>query len=429
MYKALTIAGSDSGGGAGIQTDLKTFTALGVYGTSVITALTAQNTLGVHGIHTVPEDFIACQLEAVLSDIPVQAAKTGMLGDSATISVIAEMLTKYRVQNLVVDPVMIAQSGDRLLQEDSVDVLRNKLLPLSLIATPNLPEAGFLLGREITNVGEMETAAKEIRLLGSRCVLVKGGHLPGDEMVDVFYDGKSFHHLAEKKINTKNTHGTGCTYAAAITAQLARGCTPLEAVKLAKHFVTEAIAHGICVGAGYGPTNPIGSLLLEVETSRAIEGLRTALTLLQKSPGVINLLADGETNVFYSLENAATLADIASFLTPLLRRQGKIEALGSPVFDSAHPAASILLAAHQADSRIRSMINLRFNEAIIAAAQAMDFSTAAFSATPLFNSPNIPTILYDCGTSTRPPQLILFASTPTDLAEKTITLARCFRGC
>ncbi|MBS4032463.1 MAG: bifunctional hydroxymethylpyrimidine kinase/phosphomethylpyrimidine kinase [Clostridiales bacterium] len=429
MYKALTIAGSDSGGGAGIQTDLKTFTALGVYGTSVITALTAQNTLGVHGIHTVPEDFIARQLEAVLSDIPVQAAKTGMLGDSATISVVAEMLTKYRILNLVVDPVMIAQSGDRLLQEDSVDVLRNKLLPLSLIATPNLPEAGFLLDREITNVSEMETAAKEIRLLGPRCVLVKGGHLPGEEMVDVFYDGNSYHHLTAKKIDTKNTHGTGCTYAAAITAHLARGLTPLEAVQLAKHFITDAISHGICVGAGYGPTNPIGSLLRELETSRVIEGLRTVLEQLMQSPGVSNLLAEGETNLFYALEDAITLSDIASYSAPLLRSQGKIEALGAPVFDSAHPVAPILLAARQTNSRIRLMINLRFSEEIIAAAQAMDWSIVEFTETPLFNSSDIPSILYDRGTSDRPPQIFLFASTPTDLADKTATLARCFRGC
>lgn len=429
MYKALTIAGSDSGGGAGIQTDLKTFTALGVYGTSVITALTAQNTVGVHGIHTVPPDFIACQLEAVLSDIPVQAAKTGMLGDSATISVVAEMLTKYRVQNLVVDPVMIAQSGDRLLKEDSIDALRSKLLPLSLVATPNLPEAGFLLGREITNVGEMEAAAKEIQLLGPRCVLVKGGHLPGEEMVDVFYDGKSYHHLTERKINTNNTHGTGCTYAAAIAANLARGKTPIEAVQLAKRFITDAIFHGICVGAGYGPTNPIGSLLREVETSRLTEGLRTALELLQQSPGVVNLHADGETNIFYSLENAATLADIASFPAPLLRSQNKIKALGNPVLDSGHPVTSILLAAHSADSRIRSMISLRFSEELIAAAQAMDWSTAEFTGTPLFHSRDIPAILYDRGACNRPPQLILLASTPTELAEKTATLARCFRGC
>lgn len=257
MYKALTIAGSDSGGGAGIQTDLKTFAALDVYGTSVITALTAQNTLGVHGIHAVPAEFIACQLEAVLSDIQVQAAKTGMLGDSAAISAVAEKLIKYRIQNLVVDPVMVAQSGDRLLEESSVETLLNKLLPLSLITTPNIPEAEFLLGRKINNIGEMENAAKEIHLLGPRYVLLKGGHLPSKEMVDVFYDGKSYYHLAEKKIETKNTHGTGCTYAAAITAHLARGCSPLESVKLSKHFITQAIAHGISIGSGYGPTNPM----------------------------------------------------------------------------------------------------------------------------------------------------------------------------
>lgn len=261
MYKALTIAGSDSGGGAGIQTDLKTFAALGVYGTSAITALTAQNTVGVHGIHAVPAAFVAAQMEAVLTDIPIDAAKTGMLGDLELISTVAEMLIKFDVNKLVVDPVMVAESGDRLLPADAVEALCKKLLPLALVVTPNLPEAGVLLGREINTVEEMISAAKEIQQFGCRTVLVKGGHLPGEEMVDIFYDGHTIHRFAEPKLPTKHTHGSGCTYASAITAELAKGHSPLAAVKTAKRFITKAIAHGLDVGSGYGPTNPMADLL------------------------------------------------------------------------------------------------------------------------------------------------------------------------
>ena len=239
MYKALTIAGSDSGGGAGIQTDLKTFAALGVYGTSAITALTAQNTLGVHGIHPVPAAFVAAQMEAVLSDIQIDAAKTGMLGDAELITMVAEVLSKYNVRKLVVDPVMVADSGDRLLPAAAVETLCKKLFPLAMVITPNLPEASVLLDREIKTVDEMIWAAQELHRFGSQTVLVKGGHLPGEEMVDVFYDGDTIHLFREQKLPTKHTHGSGCTYAAAITAGLAKGQSPLAAVKAAKSFITK----------------------------------------------------------------------------------------------------------------------------------------------------------------------------------------------
>ncbi|NLP36687.1 MAG: bifunctional hydroxymethylpyrimidine kinase/phosphomethylpyrimidine kinase [Firmicutes bacterium] len=266
---ALTIAGSDSGGGAGIQTDLKTFAALNAYGTSVITALTAQNTKGVHGIHAVPHDFVKSQIDAVLSDIRVKAVKTGMLAEAAIIETVAERLRYYRMDKLVVDPVMVAESGDRLLEESAIEALRTKLIPQALIVTPNLAEAGELLGRQLETVDEMIAAARDLYSLGPRHVLVKGGHLPGEEKIDIFFDGKTIHRLAEKKIDTVHTHGTGCTYAAAITAYLAHGLAPLAAVQKAKVFITEAIKHGVAVGEGYGPTDPMGSLWEELNNYRA----------------------------------------------------------------------------------------------------------------------------------------------------------------
>jgi hydroxymethylpyrimidine/phosphomethylpyrimidine kinase len=402
MYKALTVAGSDSGGGAGIQTDLKTFAAHGVYGTSVITALTAQNTKGVHGIHPVPADFIACQMEAVLSDIQVQAAKTGMLGGADVIDTVAKMLTQYRVTNLVVDPVMVAESGDRLLPEDAVDAMRNRLLPLALVVTPNLPETEVLLGRKIHSVDAMVAAAREIHRLGPRNVLIKGGHLPGEEMVDVFFDGKEIHRLTEKKLDTIHTHGTGCTYAAAITSQLAKGKTPLEAVTKGKAFITGAIANGICVGSGYGPTNPMGTLLREVELGHASRDLYKALSILQRTSGTGCLLAPGHTNIFHITESK----NIASFPAPLTRCEHGIDVAGEPILDSAHVPAEILQSAHKKDATIGALINLRYTPEIASAAANLNLKT-----------------------TTHTNQLLLFAPTATEAAQQTATLTRTLTQC
>jgi len=195
-----------------------------------------------------------------LSDISVQAVKTGMLGESRTISAIAKLLSEFSVKNLVVDPVMIAQSGCSLIKEDAVSALRDKLFPLSLVVTPNIPEAEVLTQSKISDTDGMIKAARKIHSFGPSCVLVKGGHLEGDTITDIYFDGNNIHHLVEKRINTVNTHGTGCTYSAAITACLARGMAPLAAVQQAKQIITSAIAHGIDIGSGgYGPTNPMGS--------------------------------------------------------------------------------------------------------------------------------------------------------------------------
>lgn len=422
MYKALTIAGSDSGGGAGIQTDLKTFAAHGVYGTSVITALTAQNTKGVHGIHAVPADFVACQMDAVLSDIPVQAAKTGMLGEAEIIATVAQALTGHRIVNLVVDPVMVAQSGDRLLKEDAVATLRDKLLPLAAVVTPNLPEAAVMLGREINTVDDMETAAREIRLMGPRYVLVKGGHLAGTDMVDIFFDGKEMHRLTEKKLDTIHTHGTGCTYAAAITAGLAKGLTPLDAVTRGKQFITSAIAHGICVGSGYGPTNPMGAVLKELDELRTAKAIREALALLQKAPHARNLLAPGHSNIFYAPEG---MAGIASFPAPLVRCEHAIEAAGEPVFDSGHYPAEILFHAQQLNTHFRALINIRFTPELLPALQDLSLSVGELQK----NMKKLPDALIIRPTASDEPQLLIFGPTPREAAQKVASLARSFCRC
>jgi hydroxymethylpyrimidine/phosphomethylpyrimidine kinase len=253
---AVTIAGSDSSGGAGIQADLKTFSALGVYGASIITALTAQNTRGVTGIHDVPPDFVAAQMDAVFSDLKVDAVKIGMLSSRAIIEAVATGLDRQRAKNIVLDPVMVATSGDRLLAPDAVDALRNSLIARALIVTPNLPEAAALADAPLARTeAEMEAQARAILRLGVRYVLIKGGHGGGDESVDLMIGGDGVVRLLAKRIDTKNTHGTGCTLSSAIAAHLARGLDVVAAAHAAKTYVTNAIAAAdrLDVGSGHGP--------------------------------------------------------------------------------------------------------------------------------------------------------------------------------
>jgi hydroxymethylpyrimidine/phosphomethylpyrimidine kinase len=253
----LTIAGSDSCGGAGIQADLKTIAALGAHGTSVITAVTAQNTLGVRGFQRVAPKLVADQLDAVLSDIPPGAVKTGMLADAAVLRVVAQKLGRHRVKNLVVDTVMVSKSGCPLLSPSARRALVQQLLPLALVVTPNLDEVRALTGIQVSKLDEAKEAAISLHALGPRYVLVKGGHLPARaDAVDVLYDGRRFELFRAKRIRTRNTHGSGCCYSAAIATFLAHGYEVAEAVEKAKAFVTHAIEHSLRVGKGWGPVNP-----------------------------------------------------------------------------------------------------------------------------------------------------------------------------
>jgi hydroxymethylpyrimidine/phosphomethylpyrimidine kinase len=249
--KALTIAGSDSGGGAGIQADLKTFSAFRVFGMSVITAVTAQNSLGVQGVENLPPAFVAQQLRSVLDDFGADAAKCGMLSTAPIIEAVATELTSHRIEKLVVDPVMVAKSGDQLLQPEARAALADRILPLALLVTPNLPEAEVLAGIRVAEPEDMEEAARRIHLMGPRYVLVKGGHLKGDA-TDLLWNGRDFTRFSTPRIDSQNTHGTGCTFSAAITAGLARGQALGDAIRSAKAYVTRAIREGFQAGRGVG---------------------------------------------------------------------------------------------------------------------------------------------------------------------------------
>ena len=265
--RAMTIAGSDSGGGAGIQADLKTFAALGVYGTSVLTAITSQNTLRVTEALELPTSLIGSQIDAVISDIGTDAVKTGMLSSSAIIVTVAEKIKEHGLGRLVVDPVMVAKGGDRLLQEEAVGVLRTLLIPLAQVVTPNAPEAQVLTGRAVETLDDARNAARDLVAMGAEAAVVKGGHLKGPA-TDILFDGSEFRAFTAQRIETTSTHGTGCTFTSAIAAGLARGLSVRDAVSQAKTYVTAAIRGAFPMGRGHGPLNHFYALWEEQEPAR-----------------------------------------------------------------------------------------------------------------------------------------------------------------
>lgn len=260
-FRTLTIAGSDSGGGAGIQADLKTFSALGCFGMSAITALTAQNTVAVTGIQEVDPGFVGKQIDAVIEDIGVDAVKIGMLSSPDIVEMVADRLRAHHVSRIVLDPVMVAKSGDKLLRDESVDALKTELIPIVTIITPNIPEAEVLTGRSLNTREDLESASRSLAELGSRAVLIKGGHSATEDSDDCLYvqtgDAPAIHWFPDKRVRSPNTHGTGCTLSSAIAAYLAKGYDIAGAVKAAKGYISEAIAAGAAyqIGKGHGPVH------------------------------------------------------------------------------------------------------------------------------------------------------------------------------
>lgn len=266
--RVLTIAGSDSGGGAGIEADLKTFTTLQVFGMAAVTSITAQNTTGVYGVHDVPPETVAQQIDVVAQDIGVDAFKSGMLSNVGIIEAVADAIQRNELKNYVLDPVMISETGHRLLQEDAIDALKARLIPLCKVITPNVAEAAALTGIEVTDAESQREAARALYGIGAYTVLIKGGHLPGPRATDLLYDGRYFVEFSEPRIDSRNTHGTGCTYAAAITAFLGHQQMLPDAIRYAKQFVTEAIRRGFPLGRGAGPLNHFWPIQDEVNRGK-----------------------------------------------------------------------------------------------------------------------------------------------------------------
>jgi len=441
MPRILTVAGSDSGGGAGIQADLKTIALLGGFGMSAVTALTAQNTLGVKGIHEVPPDFVGEQMEAVISDIGVDAMKTGMLGNADIVRVVCQKVRKHHLSKLVVDPVMVAQSGAKLLSTEAEDVLKKELLPLAQVITPNLPESEALTERKIKGLPGMREAAVQMHKMGAKNVLIKGGHLPG-EPVDLFFDGRKFYEFRSARIATPHTHGTGCTISAAVAVQLAKGSSALEAVEKAKTFVASAIQFSLPLGHGHGPINPYAPAAREIERYRIIQSLKEAFQRLQEKK-VGHLFPEVQSNLGYALPYARGPEDIAAFPGRLVRVGKEVRKVADPDFGASQHIARIILTAMASDAEMRSAMNLRFSENILLRARRAGLMVSHFNrkAEParvkrlegsslswgvnrvLQRTKKIPDIIFDRGDVGKEPMIRVLGHDPVEVVAKVLLLS------
>jgi hydroxymethylpyrimidine/phosphomethylpyrimidine kinase len=376
--RALTIAGSDSGGGAGIQADLKTFAALGVYGMCVITAVTAQNTMAVTAIQDIDQEVVKAQIEAVVEDIGVDASKTGMLHTREIINVVAKSLRRYGFP-VVVDPVMVAKSGARLLKQEAVEVLVESILPLATVVTPNVPEAVALSGLEVNNVEDAKKAAKRIVEFGPKAVVVKGGHIPSKgKVVDVLYDGERFHVFETDELITKTTHGTGCTFSSAIAAYLAKGEAITEAVKLAKEFVYEAIRFGIPIGQAHGPVNPLASLYKKVDKYYTLENINVAIRILEDSRSVFKLIPEVNSNLVMAPSYAVDYRDVAGIPGRIAAVGTKVKAISCPAFGASRHVANTVLVAKSHNPEIRAAMNIRYGKHILRKIEELGLLTSAY---------------------------------------------------
>jgi len=376
MKRILTIAGSDSGGGAGIQADLKAITLLGGYGMSVITALTAQNTVGVQAIHEVPARFVERQIDSVLSDIGADAIKTGMLTNQEIIEVVAKKVKQYGVKKVVVDPVMVSKSGASLLRMDAQEALIKELIPLAWVVTPNLMEASVLSGLKVDSLEGMKKAAHQIYKLGAKYVVVKGGHLKG-MAIDLLYDGKIFNEIEGPRIDTKNTHGTGCTFASAIATFLARGDTIDVAVRKAKTFITMAIQSGFSLGKGTGPTNPSAYVLREMERYQVIQELKRAVEIL-KDEKIGHLIPEVSSNLGYALPQADGIGDVAAFPGRIIRLRDTVATHSDPEFGASQHVANIILTVMKFDPEYCSAMNIRYSKENVAQLRRKGFLIGHF---------------------------------------------------
>ncbi|MBW2650111.1 MAG: bifunctional hydroxymethylpyrimidine kinase/phosphomethylpyrimidine kinase [Deltaproteobacteria bacterium] len=446
LKRIMTIAGSDSGGGAGIQADLKTITVLGGFGMSVITALTAQNTLGVHGIHEVPIDFVEKQFDAVATDIGIDAAKTGMLSNSEIIRAVAGKIRHYGVKKLVVDPVMVAKGGAKLIRDEAKETLIHELLPLAFVITPNVPEAEELTGMKIATVEDMKKAAEIIHQMGAKNVFLKGGHMSEDAL-DVLYDGRDFHEFTSERIDTKNTHGTGCTTSAAIATGLAQGMNVYEAVRRAKDYITMAIKHSLCIGEGHGPTNHMACVLRECERYRCIRDLKAAVQVL-KSESCGNIIPEIQSNLVYALPYARGVGEVAAVPGRIVRVGENAETLHDPEFGASSHIARIVLTVMRYDETFRSAMDIRFSEDIVRICGELGYDVDCFSRSDepgeikdkegsslewgtnfvLSRRHTIPDAIFDRGDVGKEPVVRILGQTPALVAGKVLNISRRLRS-
>ena len=443
---ALTIAGSDSGGGAGIQADLKTFSALGVYGMSAVTSVTAQNTIGVQAIHNLPPEAVAAQIDSVLSDIGTRAVKTGMLANAEIIAAVADALRPYPEIPLVIDPVMIARSGDALLESEAISTLIERLVPLAAVVTPNLDEAKALTGIDASDVEGMKAVCRKLIGMGPRHVVVKGGHLEGPA-VDVLYDGTTFETFEAERIDTRCTHGTGCTFAAAIAAGLAKGAGVAEAVGGAKDYLTGALRHAVPLGGGHGPVHHFHNLYRDADRLSVLDQLSAAVRRLE-SAHAGDLVPEVQSNLGMGLAGARSADDVAAFPGRLIRVRRDIRSVAPPEFGASSHVARIILTAMRRDPAKRSVMNIRYDESILDACRGLGLSVASFdrheepleskmregsslewgTARVIDEQGFVPDIVYDLGDEGKEPMIRVIAGDPEQVTDIALAVLERSRG-
>jgi hydroxymethylpyrimidine kinase / phosphomethylpyrimidine kinase / thiamine-phosphate diphosphorylase len=376
MNKVLTIAGSDSGGGSGIQADLKTILSLGGYGMSVVTAVTAQNTLGIQGMVPIAPEFVAMQLESTLGDIGADCVKTGMLVNAEIVRVVAEKIAKYQIEKVVVDPVLASEWGSVLLDEEGRKAVVKELFPVAHLLTPNIPEAEILTGKTIATVSDMKKAAKRLQKMGPKYVLVKGGHLK-EMAVDVLHDGSQHYEFSTQRVRTRHTHGTGCTLASAIATRLAQGISLVECIDQAKRYLYRALRFSLSLGSGIGPTNHFASITREIARTHVIEELDKALERLKRL-NIGHLIPEVQSNLAYAIPFAESVDDIASFPGRIIRLVNTIATLSSARFGASRQIHHLVLAAMEYDPERRSAMSIAYSDTLVRRIRSLGYTVAEF---------------------------------------------------
>lgn len=372
----LTIAGSDSGGGAGIEADIKTISSLGLHPTCAITSVTSQNTTGVLSAYDIPCEVIRSQTDAVCRDMNIQWAKSGMLSSSEIISTVAEVVKEYSLK-LVVDPVMAAEAGGKLLRKDAISTLKEELLPLSYAVTPNINEASTLSGMQITNIEEAKRAAKVIGQTGVKIVIITGGHL---DATDLIYDVQdNVYTMIPGTFVKGGTHGSGCTYSAALASYLAQGYTIDEAAKKTKDLVVEAIEGSLPVGKGVGPVNQLARLLKDSGKYAVLQNVKEAVNILKECRDMAYLIPEVGCNVAMATPDAKLTSDVAAVAGRIVRAKGRAQVVGDIGFGASSHVARIILAAMGHDHCYRAAVNIRYSEELVEICRKLGLSIASFS--------------------------------------------------
>ena len=441
--RVLTIAGSDSGGGAGIQADLKTFASLDVHGLSAVTSITAQNTMDVSKILDLPIGIIKAQITAVAEDIGFDAIKIGMLYKKSIVESIGSLISKFKVP-IVVDPVMLSKSGSSLLDTDAVDAMVTSMLPRATVLTPNIHEAEVISNIKIRSIKNVKEAAKVISKLGPEAVVIKGGHLQNNGIaIDTLFWRNRFNFFEAKRIDTKDTHGTGCTFSSAIAANLAKRRDVFDAVKDAKEFVSNAIIHAYRVGGGHGPVNPSGAINRSASSYEILLDLQEGIEIIESGPRVHLLSPECQMNIGVAIPGAMSKDDVMAVPGRIVNLGSKVKASSSPRFGASKHVANTILAAMNMNSSRRAAINIRYSDIIINECKKLKWSVIDYDRTEeplnvkmkegattswgakkaIDNAGVVPDVIYHLGELGKEPMILILGITAKEVASKVVSLS------